>query len=113
MMKKKKCIKKNRKVFNKTNYVNCSNSFGLHTAGVGQVFLYNKKPYNCFLQITTIFNSKIIVPGTEYLMPGKKIFDLTRDLLIKKIFYLGSHIFLKDLPYNLFVNCVSNNLNNK
>lgn len=111
--KKKKIKQKRLKIFSKTIRVNPHVSFGLNIAGVIKEFLYNKKPYQCFFLINSLYNNKLIVPGTEHLVPGKKVFDLTKNIIFKKVFFLGSYIYLNELPYNLFVNCVANNLNTK
>lgn len=53
------------------------------------------------------------MPGIENLVPGKKVFDLTLDIIIRKVNYLGSKSFLKDLPYYTFITNVVNNTNTK
>lgn len=110
---KKKIIKNNRKIFFSTKPLNVTETFGKNFSGVIQFVTYNKKPYQAFLVLNSIYNHTLTLPGIEYLLPGNKIFDLTTNLQIKKISYMGSQIFLEDLPYNLFVSCVANNLNNK
>lgn len=65
------------------------------------------------LNSTSIFNQKIIIPGTENLLPGTILYNLSKDVNFKKIWYSGSQITLDLLPYYIFVNFLTNNNNNK
>jgi len=112
-MPKKKNTNKHKKLLYNTTRVCVSPTIGVNFAGVITNYLYNKKPYQAFLQIKTIYNNTLVTPGIEHLTPGTKFFDLTKNFDFKKIFYLGSQICLNDLPYNLFVSYVFNNYNNK
>ena len=61
----------------------------------------------------TLFNKQILLPGIENLLPGKKVFNLTLDIIIKKTFYIGSQAYLQDLPYYTFISSLSNNTSKK
>lgn len=87
--------------------------FNLNYAGVINSYAYNKKPYQSLLTVKTIYNNTLVLPGIEFLLPGKRVFDLSKQLLLKRVFYLGSQITLDLLPYNLFICCITNNNNNK
>lgn len=106
-------LKKNKKFFFK--YKNPIVTFNTFTnfSSVTCKFFYNKKPYQCFLMIKSIYNNIAITPGIELLAPGIKVFNLTKDITFLKTNYLGSQIFLEDLPYGLYASFLSNNLNTK
>ncbi len=109
----KKNKKKNKKKF--YNTVNPSvtlNSFTNYSNVVVKP-LFSKKPYKLFFFVKSIYNNILTIPGIDLLLSGSKTFNLTKDFFFKKINYLGSQIFLGDLPYTLHVSCISNNYNNK
>lgn len=112
-LQKKKKYKNSKKIFCNTKNYNISLSSGINFAGVINNYIYNKKPYQALLTVKSIYNNIIIIPGIENLTPGRKFFNLTKELVFKKPFYTGSQIYLEDLPYNLFVSYISNNYNNK
>ena len=97
----------------KPNNALISQSFKLNYAGVVQNYTYNKRPYQLIINIKTIFNNYLSIPGIEFLLPGKKIFDLTKGLAFNKVQYTGTQVLLRDLPYHLFVSYLMNNHNNK
>jgi hypothetical protein len=112
-LKIKKNKKKNKKVFYRTsNHMLTLSSF-TNYSGVTMKPLFNKKPYKLFFLIKSIYSNLSTIPGVESLTPGSKFYNLTKNFFFKKVNYLGSQIFLEDLPYTLHVSCVSNNLNNK
>lgn len=110
---KKKFIQATKKIFYNHRNILVTHNLLLNFASVVHNYLYNKKPYQLFLQVKSIFNQNLIMPGVEFINPGRKIYNLTSNILFKKIFYLGSQIFLKDLPYHLLVSFLTNNNNNK
>lgn len=110
---KKKIHNLHKKKFYYSSPVNTSVNFLTNYAGVIEQYMYNKKPYQLFFQIKSLYGNYLTIPGIEFLTPGLKVFDLTKTINFKSVFYLGSQIYLGDLPYNLFVSCVSNNYNNK
>lgn len=114
-LKKKKTIINNnsRKCFYKVNTVRATSNLALNFAAVTENYSYNKKPYQAFIIVKSIYNNNLILPGVEYLTPGQKIFDFTKNIIFKNPQYLGSLIHLTQLPYNLFMCCISNNNNNK
>ncbi len=111
--KKKKLLNKSRKIFYRMNSLAPTFLFKLNCAGVINSYAYNKKPYQLLLNVKTLYNNTLILPGIEFLVPGKKVFDLTKNLLFNKIHYLGSQITLEELPHHLFMCCIANNYNNK
>ena len=106
-------IKLKKKIFYKTPNFLVTPAHYLNTAGVTFSYTYNKKPYQSLMNIYTIFNQSLVIPGVEFLLPGKKIFNLTKSLNFKKISYLGSQVLLRDLPHHLFICFITNNYNNK
>lgn len=106
-------LKLHKKRFFRPNNILISQSLKLNYAGVVQSYTYNKRPYQLIINIKTIFNNHLCIPGIELLLPGKKIFDLTKELAFNKVQYTGTQILLKDLPYHLFVSYLMNNYNNK
>ena len=86
-LKRKKSIKPYRKLFYKNPNINISTSFGVDHMGVVKDFLYNKKPYQVFLLMQTVYGTFLNIPGVENLLPGNKIFDLTKNIIFKKICY--------------------------
>lgn len=112
--KKKKVItNKKKKIFYKYKQVSLSSLKNLSNLGVVQYQLYNKKPYQLFLYIQSIFGNSLIIPGTEYILPGHQYFNLTQNLIIKNVTYRGSQISLESAPFGLFLNTIGNNFNNK
>ena len=111
--KKKQKKTKNKKLFyTAVNPMLTLNSFTNYSSIVMKP-LFNKKPYKLFLYVKSVYSNISTIPGVESLVSGSKTYNLTKNFFFKKINYLGSQIFLEDLPYTLHVNCVSNNLNNK
>lgn len=110
-------LKKNmiltKKRFSKTLNFAPTQSFRLNLASVVFSFTYNKTPYQLILNSRSIYNNYLLTPGIEGVLPGKKIFDFTKNCMFSKPSYTGSQIFLVDIPYHIFVSNISNNLNNK
>lgn len=109
----KKNILKTRKRFYKKSGITLITNFLLNCGAVTKYFFYNKKPYQSFLGCTTYSNQKLVIPAVEFLMPGKKVFDLTKEIIFRRINYLGSKIKLVDLPYYTFISAIYNNKNTK
>ncbi len=109
----KKKLKKQKKSFHKATNLKLSNSLTLNYAGVVSSYSYNKKPFQAMLNVKSIYNNNLVIPGIEFLVPSKKVFDLTKNILFKKVSYLGSYILLCDVPYYLHVCFITNNYNNK
>lgn len=112
-IKRKKPLNKSRKIFYQAQSLAPTFLFKLNYAGVVNSFSYNKKPYQMLLNVKSFYNNELVLPGIEYLVPGKKVFDLTKNVTFRKVFYLGSQITLEILPFHLFVSCIANNDNNK
>lgn len=112
-IKRKNPINKSRKVFYNARSLAPTFLFKLNYSGVVTAFSYNKKPYQLILNVKTLYNNDLLLPGIEFLVPGKKVFDLTKNVIFRRISYLGSQITLDALPFHLFVCCISNNNNNK
>lgn len=112
-LKRKKSLKKSKKFFSKYSSHLVSYNFFTNFSAVTHNYLFNKKPYQLFLTAKSIYNNMVILPGIEFLNPGKKIFNCLKSLYFKKISYLGSQIYLVDLPYGLHASYISNNYNNK
>jgi hypothetical protein len=72
-LKKNKSLMPHKKVLYRTLNYSVTSLFRLNYAGVVYSYIYNKKPYNSFLNVKSIFNNSIVVPGIELLVPGKKI----------------------------------------
>ncbi len=111
--KKKTPTNQSRKIFWKKKNVQPSHSMRLNLAAIVTGYSYNKKPYQLLLNTKSFFGNTIILPGIDLVLPGQKVFDLTKNCFFKKIVYLGSQITLEQLPYHLFVSCINNNYNNK
>lgn len=111
--KNKKKLKKQKKTFYKATNLKLSNSWTLNFAGVVSSYSYNKKPFQAMLNVKSIYNNNLVLPGIEFLVPSKKVFDFTKNIIFKKVSYLGSHILLCDVPYYLHVCFIMNNYNNK
>lgn len=111
--KKKNKINFHRKTFYNINKNSLTRVKNLSPGGVITEFLYNKKPFQLFIMMKTLFNKQILLPGIENLLPGKKVFNLTLDIIIKKTFYIGSQAYLQDLPYYTFISSLSNNTSKK
>lgn len=112
-IKHKKNQNKSRKMFSKTPRLSVNTNVGVNYAGVITSCSYNKKPYQLLLNAKSIYGTLLVLPGIEFLSPGRKFFDLTKNLTFAKVFYLGSQILLDQLPYHLFVSYINNNYNNK
>ncbi len=110
---KKSKTKNRQKQFFYGKPVNVTTNLSINFCGVTESYVYNKKPYQAFFYIRSIYNNSLIIPGVEFLIPGKKVFDLTKNISFRSVSYLGSQIYLVDLPYGLSASCVSNNYNNK
>ncbi len=111
--KKKPSTSKARKIFFKKKNIAATYSMRLNYAGVISSYSYNKKPYQLLVNARSFYGNFFTLPGIDLVLPGQKIFDLTKNCLFKKIHYLGSQITLDQLPYHLFVSCINNNYNNK
>lgn len=110
-------LKKNmiltKKRFSKNLNFAPNQSFRLNFAAVVFSYTYNKKPYQLILNSRSIYNNHLLTPGIEGVVPGKKLFDFTKNCMFCKPSYTGSQILLVDLPYHLFVSNISNTMNNK
>ena len=109
----KKRLFTHRKIFSKSPILAAILTRNLTPGSVTVNHHYNKKPYQLFISTLNLHNKNIILPGIDQLVPGKKVFDLTLDIIITKINYLGAKSFLKDLPYYTFVTHIVNNTNTK
>lgn len=106
-------LQKNKKFFFKFKTPLVTFNTFTNFSGVVYEFLYNKKPYQSFFSIKSIYNNYLVIPGIELLVPGLKFYNFTKNITFKKLNYLGSQIFLEDLPYGLCVSFLANNLNTK
>lgn len=113
LLKNKVIYKKTKKCFFNSKNINVTPSSLVNFAGVVEHYSYNKKPYQALLLVKSLYNNLLIIPGIEYLVPGSKVFDLTKSINFHNVYYSGSQISLEDLPYGLFASFISNNLNNK
>lgn len=109
----KKNIKVHKKIFYKKAPKNVSYQFSLNLTGVVQAFSYNIKPYQLLLNVKNIYGLSYVIPGIDMLRPGKKLFNLTKNIEFKKIYFMGACIFLKDAPYNMIICYIMNSTNNK
>lgn len=109
--KKNRCLSK--KIFFNRKKIGLSLIKKFNISFVVKDILYNKKPYQMFINAINLFNQDIIISGVEFMLPGKKFFDLTKNILFKKIKYLGSFALLEQLPYSSFICGIVNNYNNK
>lgn len=112
-LKHKQNLNKSRKLLYKRPNLSINASLKLTYAAVITQYSYNKKPYQLLLNAKSIYGIAVLVPGVEFLTPGKKIFDFTKNCLFSKPYYMGSQILLEHLPYHLFVSYINNNFNNK
>lgn len=113
IIKQKKTLTKARKLFYKAPNLAVTSSLRLNYAAVITKYSYNKKPYQLLLNATSLYGTSLLLPGVEFLNPGKKIFDFTKNCLFTKPSYMGSQILLENLPYHLYVSYINNNYNNK
>ena len=112
-LKHKTLFKKNKKKFYNFNKPTVTFNNFTNLSGVVCQGFYNKKPYQSFFSIKSIYNNWLIVPGVEFILPGFKFLNFTKNITFNKLFFLGSQIFLEDLPYGLSASYLSNNLNTK
>jgi hypothetical protein len=112
-LKHKQLFKNNKKRF--YNFNKPIVTFNTFTNVSGVVFksFYNKKPYQSFFFVKSIYSSVLIVPGIEYILPGFNFLNFTKNITFTNLSFLGSQIFLEDLPYGLSASYLSNNLNTK
>ena len=112
---KKRCTPDSlkKKIFSTRVNLSVTGVLSLNLSCVVEHFLYNKKPYQLLLQTKSLYNHSIIIPGVELLFPGKPTYNFTKDQHFKKNQYLGSVVFLKDLPYQIYISFLANNYNNK
>jgi len=111
--KKKKITNLKKKLFYKKTKISCLTINKYNPICVTSFYLYNKKPYQMFFSVTGFFNQQVVAPAVENLLPGKKLYDLTLEFIYRKIKYLGSKVYLEDLPYHIFVSNLINNKKNK
>ncbi len=104
---------KKRKNFPTTTQITPTNSFKVNYAGVVTSYVYNKKPYKLMVLVKSIYNHTIVWPAMDVTLPGKPVFDFTKEYLFKKVFYVGSQINIDLLPYHLFISCINNYSNSK
>ncbi len=110
---RKKVLNKKKKFFflNRNNQPH--NNWGLNLAGVVYDYVYNKKPYQLLLNVKSLFNHTLLIPGFENSTPGNVVYNYIKNLTIKNSKYLGSQITVENIPYYVFLNSLTNNLNNK
>lgn len=115
IVKKKKKTPKSlkKKIFSIRTNFSVTNSFTLTPVCIVENFVYNKQPYQALLQTKSIYNQTIIIPGVELLFPGTSTYNFTKDQNFKLRQYLGSLVYLKDLPYQINISFLANNDNNK
>lgn len=106
-------IKKNKKKFYNYNSNLVTYNYLSNLSCVVVKPLLNKKPYQLFFLIKSIYSNFLILPGLEGLNSGNKIFDMTKNYMFSKISYLGSQFLIDSIPYMLNISFVSNNSNNK
>ena len=111
--KRKPQLNKKRKVFSQTKQITPVDSFRVNYAGVVMNYGYNKKPYKLMVSIKSIYNHTIIWPGMEAALPGRPVFDLSKECLFTKVSYIGSQVTVDLLPYHLFISSVNNFWNSK
>lgn len=109
----KRYTMRGKKIFFKNNQITPSNNFGVNLAGVVMNYNYNKKPYKLMVTVRSIYNHLSILPGVEASLPGRSVFDFSKDCAFRKVFYLGSLVTVDLLPFNLFVSSINNFSNSK
>lgn len=109
----KKNQKNQKKKFYKPTNLKLTNNLNLNYINVVTAYSYNKKPYQVMLNLKSLYNTNLLSPGVEFLVPGKKVFNLTKNLTFKNISFLGSQIILGDVPHYLNICYIMNNYNNK
>lgn len=102
-----------KKLFSKLARININTSMFLNWAFIVEDYIYNKKPYQMFLMCKSIFNHQAVLPGIEEVVPGQIIRNYLKNISFLKDNYLGSQIFLKNLPFFITVSYIFNNFNNK
>lgn len=102
-----------KKVFSPTHIYTPHNQLKFNWGLVVKKFVYNFKPFQTFLICKSLYGNQLILPGTEWVRPGQKVFNLAIEIGIKKIKYLGSQIQLENLPFFMNISCITNNLNTK
>lgn len=102
-----------KKRFYRNSSVTATNNWILESSGVVKEFLYNTKPYKAFIKVITIFGNNIVITAVESLNVGNLVFNLLMQFNTKNISYLGSKIYIEQLPFNLVVSYLTNNFNNK
>ena len=113
IIKQKKTLNKARKVLYKTTNLSVTSSLRLNYAAVITKYSYNKKPYQLLLNAISIYGTSLLLPGVEFLNPGTKVFDFTKNCLFTRPQYMGGQTLLENLPYHLYVSYINNNFNNK
>lgn len=102
-----------KKIFSKKTQYIVTNSWSLSFGGVVLSHAYNKKPYQLLFNVKTFHNQELFIPGIENLVPGKIIYNFVQSIDMKRPSYLGSQITLEKIPYYIYLNFLTNNLNNK
>lgn len=102
-----------KKIFFRNNQITPINNFGVNLAGVVRDYSYNKKPYKLMVTVKSIYNNLAILPGIEGSLPGRPIFDFSKNCVFRKAFYLGSLVTVDLLPFNLFISSLNNFTNSK
>lgn len=110
-LKKHKMYTLHKKIFSQIALINPTNNVFYHKVLVLQYYVYNKKPYKSFIMGKNLYNQEVIVPHTEYTIPGIIINNYTTNLIFKKNHYINSIIYLKDLPYYLNIVYLTNQQN--
>lgn len=111
--KKKANLIKHKKIFYISKRINAHHSMRLNWAAIVENYSYNRKPYQMFLICKGLFNQQLILPGIEGLIPGQILRNYSKNISFLRQNYLGSQVFVKDLPFFLYVTHISNNFNNK
>ena len=109
LKKKRKPESLKKKIFSRQINISVTGALTLNFCSVVENFLYNKKPYQLLLQSKSLYNQSTIIPGVELLFPGKPTYNFTKEQYFKKNQYLGSVVFLKDLPYQIYISFLANN----
>lgn len=111
--KHKRLINQSRKIFSKNHQISPITSMGVNYASVVESYSYNKKPYKLMLNVKSIYNHITVLPGMDGSLPGRSVFNMTKDFYFNKTFYLGSSVTVDLLPYHLFISSINNYYNSK
>jgi len=111
---KTKTLIKRQKYFYKNKQI-CFNKSSIHfNSIITQKYIYQFKPYKKYICCQTIDNFKVYIPGIEYLVVGKILYNLKwhKEKNVK-FFYKGVVCLLKNVPVLSIFSNVNNLLNSK